>query len=270
VLLALILATIAHAPSNQPVAPFRIAGNLYYVGANEVTSFLITTPKGHIVIDGGFAETAPQIRANIERLGFRIEDVKILLNSHAHYDHAGGLAQLKQWSHATLYATRGDIPLLARGGHDDPQFGDRFTFPPVEADRILEDGQRVSLGGTTLTAHITPGHTPGCTTWTTRIGRYDVVFVGSPSIPSDYHLTPELVAQYRRTFAFLESLHPDIFLGAHGSFFDLDAKRQSHDFRDHGEYAKFVAAMKAAFERRAASHEDAGQMACAATSHASA
>src|ERR1044071_3876545 len=117
--------------NNQPVEPFRIAGNLYYVGASDVTSFLVTTPEGHILLDGGFEETAPMIVANVRRLGFRIEDVRLLLNSHAHYDHAGGLAALKKASGAPFVASRGDAPLLARGGPGDPQFRDRLLLPPI-------------------------------------------------------------------------------------------------------------------------------------------
>src|SRR5687768_6743420 len=154
---------------NQPVPPFRITGTLYYVGATDITSYLITTPKGHIVIDGGFEETAPMILANIARLGFRVKDVRILLSSHAHYDHAGGLAELKRVTGATLYATAGDVGQLGRGGLDDPQFGNMFPFTPVLADELVADKQKISLGGTTMTAHLTPGHTRGCTTWTTRI-----------------------------------------------------------------------------------------------------
>src|SRR5205814_9981927 len=127
--------------------PFRIIGNVYYVGANEITSFLIVTPVGMIFIDGGSVEMAPVIRANIAQLGFDLHDVKILLNSHAHLDHAGGLAELKRRSGAELYASAPDVPLLARGGHDDPQFGDRLPFPPIEADHVVRDGDRITLGG---------------------------------------------------------------------------------------------------------------------------
>src|SRR5260370_35533594 len=118
--------------SNQPVAPFRILGNLHYVGASDVTSFLISTSAGLILIDGGFVETAPQIRDNIARLGFALRDVKILLNSHAHFDHAGGLAQLKAWTGARLFASAGDAPLLEAGGRGDPFFGDKAPFRPVK------------------------------------------------------------------------------------------------------------------------------------------
>lgn len=247
---------------NQPVEPFRIAGNLYYVGASDVTSYLITTPSGHIVLDGGFEETAPMIIANIRKLGFKVEDVKILLSSHAHYDHAGGLAELKRVTGATFYATAGDLPMLARGGLDDPQFGNRFPFPPVRADRIVEDKQRISLGGTTLTAHITPGHTRGCTTWTMRAGNLDVVFLGSPSVPSEYRLTdnpryPDAVDDYRRQFARLHALRCDIFLASHGNFFDLAGKMKSlrphqrvNPFIDSEGYHRFVTAAERRFEDR--------------------
>lgn len=246
---------------NQPVEPFRIAGNLYYVGATDITSYLIATPKGHIVIDGGFEETAPMILANIARLGFRVKDVRILLSSHAHYDHAGGLAELKRITGARFYSSRGDLPQHARGGLDDPQFGNRFPYPPITADRILEDGERISLGGTTLTAHITPGHTPGCTTWTMRVGRRNVVFVGSPSVPSEYRLTnnpryPNAIADYRAQFARLKTLGCDVFLASHGNFFGLSeiiAGKKS--FAGCDAYHAFVEAAEGRFEERVARGE---------------
>lgn len=242
---------------NAPVAPFRIAGNVYYVGAAEVSSFLIATPKGLIVIDGGFEETAPAIEANIRALGFDPAGVRILLNSHAHFDHAGGLKKLRDDTGARLYASEGDAPMLARGGKDDPQFGDRFLFPAVTPDALLRDGDRVTLGGTTLVAHITPGHTRGCTTWTMKVrdgGKsYDVVFVGSASVPSEYRLVrnpkyPDAVADYRRQFATLQSLPCDIFLASHGSMFHLKEKMAKGSFVDPEGYKTFVALAKAAFE----------------------
>lgn len=242
---------------NEPVEPVRIAGNLYYVGASDVTSYLITTPKGHIVLDGGFAETAPMILANIRKLGFRVEDVRILLSTHAHEDHAGGLAELKRVTGAKLYASRREIPLLARGGRDDPQFGNLLTFPPVTADVTIDDGARVTLGGTTLVARVTPGHTPGCTTWTMQVrdGKrtFDVVFVGSPTVPAPYRLKnnpryPGAVADYRRQFRILKSLPCDIFLAAHGSFFGLKAKLAGRrSFIDPVRYRTFVTDMERRF-----------------------
>lgn len=241
---------------NQPVEPFRIVGNVYYVGAVEVTSFLITTPQGHILLDGGFPETAPEIERNVEKLGFRLHDVKLLLSSHAHYDHAGGLAELKRVTGAKVYAGAGDVALLARGGADDPQFGDKYPFPPVAVDHALHDGERITLGGTTIVAHATPGHTRGCTTYSLHTAGHDVVFVGSPTAPEGYRLVgnpayPDAVADYRRQFAVLESLPCDVLLAAHGGFFHLTEKRKTHRFVDRNEYRQFVAEMKAAFEAKA-------------------
>lgn len=131
---------------NQPVAPFRIIGNVYYVGASEITSFLITSPQGHILLDGGFAETAPEIRDNIRKPGFKVEDVKYLLNSQAHFDHAAGLAALKQWTGGKFVASREDGDLVARGGHEDFAWGDKMTFAPVRPDRIIGEGETVPTG----------------------------------------------------------------------------------------------------------------------------
>jgi len=263
-LIALLLAFSASGQSdpqsrswNQPVAPFRIAGNLYYVGASDITSYLLTTPKGHILIDGGFVETAPMIAANVKALGFRMEDVRILLGSHAHLDHAGGLAELKRLTGARFIATREEAPLYAAGGRNDPQFGDTLPFPPIEADAFVKDGEQVKLGDLALTAHITAGHTRGCTTWTAKIEQYDVVFLCSPSVPSNYRLVgneryPNAVEDYRRQFAFLRSLHPDIFLASHGGFFDLAEKRRKpgrrNPFVDPEGYRKVAALFEKRFE----------------------
>lgn len=218
---------------NAPVAPFRILGNVYYVGAAEVASFLIATKAGHILIDAGFEETAPMIRSNVEKLGFRVDDIRILLNTQAHYDHAGGLAVMKSATRATLMAMEGDVPLLTRGGLRDPQFGDRFPFPPVAVDRVLRDGDLVSLGGTTLTARLTPGHTPGCTTWTwsvrERLRTYRIALMCSASVPTGYRLVenedyPTAAADYRHTFSLLDEMQADVFLAPHGSMFNLGEK----------------------------------------------
>lgn len=220
---------------NRPVEPFRIAGNLYYVGASDVTSFLITTPEGHILLDGGFEETAPLIRESLKKLGFKMEDVKLLLSNHSHFDHAGGLAAIQKLTGAKLVASEGDAPLLARGGRDDYLFGDEMSYPPIQAGRIVRDGDTVTLGGTTLTAHITAGHTPGTTTWTMAVEDgvkgYDVVFAGSTSVLPKVKLTdnpkyPAIAADYAHTFEVLKKLPCDIFLSSHGSFFDLQGKAE--------------------------------------------
>ena len=219
---------------NQPVEPFRIAGNVYYVGASDITSYLITTPKGHILIDSGFIETVPQIKSNIAKLGFKLADVKVLLNSHAHYDHAGGLAELRRLTGAKLYVSEPDFDLLANGGKGDPNFGDRFPFEGTRADATFRDGKAIKLGGVTLKANVTPGHTRGCTSWSTdvreRDERLSVLFVCSTSAPG-YKLAnnekyPSIYSDYQATFEKLGKLSPDIFLGSHGSIFDLEGKNE--------------------------------------------
>lgn len=219
---------------NQPARPFRIIGNIYYVGASEVSSFLITTPKGHILLDSGFAETVPLIADGIKQLGFKIEDVKILINSHAHYDHAAGLAHLKRLTGAQLILSEADAALVANGGKGDFQWGDRFTYEPARTDRILQDKDRVELGGVEMIARLTPGHTKGCTTWLMKVtegGRaYNVVLVGSTTAPG-YTLVnnpkyPNIASDYEYTFRLLRSLPCDVFLGPHGSFFNLKGKAE--------------------------------------------
>ncbi|MEK6304557.1 MAG: subclass B3 metallo-beta-lactamase [Acidobacteriota bacterium] len=219
---------------NQPVKPFRIIGNIYYVGASEVSSFLITTPGGHILLDSGFAETVPLIVEGVKQLGFKFEDVKILINSHAHYDHAAGLAEIKRLTGAQLMLSEADAGLVANGGKGDFQWGDTFTYEPAKADRILQDKERVELGGVTMTARLTPGHTKGCTTWLMQVkedGRsYDVVFVGSTTAPG-YNLVdnpkyPNIATDYEYTFRLLRTFPCDVFLAPHGSFFGLNEKAQ--------------------------------------------
>ena len=240
---------------NQPVAPFKIAGNLYYVGASDVTSFLITSPKGHFLIDGGFVETVPQIVHNIAELGFELRDVKFLLNSHAHFDHAGGLAELKRLTDATFVAMAPDAGLLKKGGHGDFRFGDSLAFPPVGVDLVIGDGESIVLANQKLTAYLTPGHTRGNTTGTTQIldgaERYNVVFAGSATA-LDYRLIgkesyPGIAADFEKTFALLKRLPCDIFLSDHGSFFSLTEKRdrllrgeKPNPFIDPGGYRNYI------------------------------
>ena len=219
---------------NKPVPPFRIAGNLYYVGAIEITSYLIATPQGHFLLDGGFVETAPQIERNIVQLGFKLSDVKYLLNSHAHYDHAGGLAELKKLTGAKFVASEGDAALLRKGGHGDFRFGDTLLFPPIEPDKIILDGKSLQLGDQVMTAHLTPGHPRGTTTWTTKIRdgarTFDVVFVRSQS-SLDYKFVgpescPGIAADFVKSFTILKNLPCDIFLASHGSFFHFADKHE--------------------------------------------
>ncbi len=246
---------------NEPVEPFRIIGNLYYVGANEVTSYLITSPEGHILLDGGFPETAPLIERNIQKLGFKLTDVKILISTHAHYDHAGGLAELKRATGAKFYASAADQPLLAAGGKGDFAFGDRFLFPPVTADATVEDGQVIRVGSAEMHAHLTPGHTKGCTTWTADVvedgEKHTAVFVCSVSAPG-YKLVnnakyPGIVEDYRQTFKKLRALAADVFLGSHASFWDMEGKRKkigsgANPFIDPAGYKAFLDENEKEFE----------------------
>jgi len=236
---------------NDPVVPFHLVGNIHYVGAKGVSAFLITTPAGSILLDGGFPETAPLIQKNITQLGFRIQDVKYLLNSHAHFDHAGGLAALKKASGARFVASAGDAPGLRAGAR---------LQPAVAVDRVIQDGERVELGGVALTARITPGHTPGCTTWTMTTEEAGkplrVVFYCSTSVVdrlvgnTSY---PGIVADYERSFARLRELPCDVFLGPHPSFFQMAAKREKqgsgnpNPFIDPGELQRYLQQSESSF-----------------------
>lgn len=218
---------------NQPVAPFRIAGPLYYVGMANVTSLLITTGQGLILIDGAFPESAGRILQNVRTLGFKPEDIRILLSTHAHIDHAGGLAAIKARTGARLYAGVADAPLLARGGKGDFAFGDDLAFPPVTVDVAVHDGDIVELSDVVVRAVATPGHTMGCTSWAFTVADGGiprrVVVVGGTSAPG-YSLVnnaryPAIVRDYEHTFATLKSEPADIFLEGHGFAFGLDDKR---------------------------------------------
>lgn len=220
----------------SPLAPFRISDNLYYVGSRDLASYLIVTPQGNILINANLASSPPQIRHSVEALGFHWRDTKILLISHAHYDHVGGAARVLRETHARFMVMQGDVAVVQSGGAAD---FDRTLphFPPAHVDRILHDGDTVTLGGVTLTAHKTAGHTRGCTTWTmqTHSGGHplNVVIVGgwstnpgvrlvnSPGRPAAY---PGIVADFDHTFATLSARPCDIFLGAHGGYFDMLAK----------------------------------------------
>jgi metallo-beta-lactamase class B len=216
------------AAMNQPIPPFRIADHLYYVGASDVASYLLVTPAGDILIDGGFADTAPLIEANIAALGFKITDVKWLLNGHAHPDHAGGLSQLKRDSGAQFAAMSAEVIPLEHNGHGTFYKGDKILFDSVAVDRVLQDGDHVDLGGIRLTAHLTAGHTPGCTTWSTQLrdGRdqHSVVIACQISVPAANISYEGMDADFKRTYTLLRSLPCDIFLAEHGKAFSLTEK----------------------------------------------
>ena len=219
----------------EPLPAFRIAGNLYYVGSKGLASYLITTPEGHILLNSDLEANVPMIRTSVESLGFKFTDIKILLISHAHYDHCAGSAAIKQLTGAQYMVMGGDVDVVQSGGKSDFQYGSDPTaiYPPAKVDRILHDGDEVKLGDATLKAHLTPGHTKGCTTWTMKVNDgtklRDVVIIGSPNVNPGYQLAgstvyPRMKEDFEKTFRVLNSLPVDYFLGAHGSYFDLEKK----------------------------------------------
>lgn len=223
-------ATCAHDPSwTAPQTPFRIYGNTWHVGPRGLGVFLLTAPSGHVLIDGGVRGHASSIEANIRSLGFDPRDVRWILVTHAHCDHAGGVAQLARATGAQVIAGVADVALLARGGRDDPQFGDRLPFPRVSAATAAADDQQLRLGDLLLTAHATPGHTPGNTTWTWQACEgtrcLQVVDVGSLSAPG-YRLVgnarhPQVVDDFARSFGVLAALPCDIALAPHPGMVDF-------------------------------------------------
>ena len=210
--------------NSQPFPPHKVIGNIYYVGSATLASFLIPTPEGNILINSDFEETVPVIRSNIEKLGFRFADTKILLGSHAHGDHMAGDALVKQLTGARVMAMEQDVPALMKMTPGNK---------PHPMDRVLHDGDKVTLGGSTLVAHLTPGHTKGCTTWTTKVQEggksYDVLILCSIGVNADYILVnnrdyPQIAEDYIRSFAALRELPCDVFLGAHDAFYGLAEK----------------------------------------------
>jgi metallo-beta-lactamase class B len=266
-----LLASRLHAQANPawttPIAPFHIAGNLYYVGSQDLASYLIVTPQGNILINSSLIDSVPMIRNSVEQLGFKFNDIKVLLISHAHWDHDAGSAEVIRETGAKYMVMDGDVSVVESGGATDFAYS-KDTYPRAKVDRVLHDGDTVTLGDTVLVAHKTAGHTQGCTTWTLKekeAGRsLNVVIVGSwnvnpgwrlvdrPSQPASY---PKITADYRRTFALLEALPCDVFLGAHGAYFGMLAKLErikagakENVWIDPEGYRAAVAERKQAFE----------------------
>ncbi|MBI3416567.1 MAG: subclass B3 metallo-beta-lactamase [Verrucomicrobia bacterium] len=248
----------------EPFPPFRIAGNLYYMGSKGLANYLITTSQGHILINSDLEANVPLIRASVDKLGFKFTDIKILLISHAHWDHCAGSVAIKALTGAKYMVMDADVSAVESGGKTDFQYGNVATslFPPTKVDRVLHDGGEVKLGDAVLVAHLTPGHTKGCTTWTMKVpegkSTYNVVIIGSPNVNPGYQLVnnaayPQIAADYERMFRVLKSLPCDIFLGAHGDYFDLETKyarlkgNAQMAFIDSEGYKKYVAEKERAF-----------------------
>ena len=251
----------------QPSKPFKVIGNIHYVGTAGLSAFLITTDRGHILLDAALAETATQLEANIQALGFKLTDIKYLLNSHAHLDHSGGLAQLKRDTGALLVASEGDRSALEGGFYLGYEERAALKAPPVKVDRIIAEGETLELGGTKLTANLTPGHTRGCTSWSmpvTERGKVlRVLFFCSSSVALNQLVAPPqypgIVADYEKTFARARTLQVDVFLAPHPEFFHMDEKRarlaaggetSPNPFIDAKEFAAYIAASEADFRRQ--------------------
>jgi len=252
-----------HGPYSQAEEPFRLVGNIYYVGAKNIASYLITTPQGHILVDTGTVEMMPVITANVQQLGFKLQDVKIMLSSHAHFDHVGGHAAMQRATRARVMAIGPDADALAAGKDLSP-LGDE-GWEKVTVDRVLKDGEAVTLGGTTLKAVWAPGHTPGCTVWTTTVpdaGRmYSVALfgcggpnagvnvVGNPRFPT---LADDALASFRK----LKALKPDIYVTGHpqalfmGKIARMKSGERPHPLDDPGAWTKMLDDAEANFVKR--------------------
>lgn len=252
-----------HGRQSEAVEPFRIVGNIYYVGARNIASYLITTPEGHIMIDTGTKEMHDVIRTNVEKLGFKLQDIKILLSGHAHFDHVQGHAAMKRLTGAKVMAIGEDARALEAGADLSP-LGDE-GWEPVKVDRVLKDGDTVMLGGTTLRAVLTPGHTPGCTTWTTGVEEkrrpYSVVFQACGGPNAGVKLIgnskfPRLVENTLRTFQVQKTLKPDIYLPMHpetyfaGKVERIKAGETPHPLFDPDAYTKLISETEANFQKR--------------------
>jgi metallo-beta-lactamase class B len=258
----------------NPFTPYRIVGNVYYVGSQGLASYLITTPQGHILVNSSLESSVPMIRASIEKLGFRFGDVKILLISHAHWDHCAGSAAVKELTGAKYMVMDADVPEIEAGGKGNFQYGDSpaSRYQPTKVDRILHDGDEVKLADTVLTAHLTPGHTKGTTTWTMKAKEgnkaYNVVIVGSPNVNAGYKLVnnalyPQIASDYERMFQVLKSLPCDVFLGAHGNYYGMEAKYArmnegaANPFIDPEGYKSYVAEREQTFRAELAKQKAA-------------
>jgi metallo-beta-lactamase class B len=260
----------------QPFPPHHVIANIYYVGSQGLASYLITTPQGHILINSSLAKSVPLIRESVEKLGFRFSDVKILLISHAHWDHCAGSASVKELTGAKYMVMDADVPEIEAGGKGNFQYGDSLTsrYEPTKVDRVLHDGDEVKLGDTVLVAHLTPGHTKGTTTWMMKAREadksYNVVIIGSPNVNAGYKLVnnalyPQIADDYARMFRILKSLPADIFLGAHGNYYGMEAKFARmkeggpNPFIDPDGYKSYVAEREQAFRTELAKQSAAAK-----------
>jgi metallo-beta-lactamase class B len=269
---------------NAPSEPFKIIDNVYYVGTAGLSSFLITSPGGHVLIDTGLPEATPLIKANIDKLGFKLTDIKYLLNTHAHFDHTGGLAELKKDTGAQMVASAADKPLLEAGTYPGREEEAVLKFPPVKVDRIVSHGEKITIPDPvgkgrakrdlTLVAHMTPGHSPGCTTWTTvareKKWNHTVVVFCSATVALNKLVGdvtyPGIVEDYKKTFDTASGIIADVFLTPHPEDFKMEDKRPNigkydvNPFIKAGEYHAFLRDARKAFEEGLAKQKAAAEV----------
>ena len=256
----------------KPFPPFRMIGNVYWVGTYDLSTYLITTPAGHILINSGLAQTVPQIKDGVEQLGFKMADVKILTATHGHFDHVAGLAELKRLTGARVMMSEQDAELLESGGKADFRFGDDPTarFEPVAVDRRFKDGDKIELGGVTLTAHLHAGHTKGATSFTFEVREngktYRVGIVNMASINPGVRVSgmpkfPDIAQAYARTFHDQKEMKIDIWLASHAAQFELHKKYQQGDaynpdrFVDPEGFQKAVARLEGVYRNQLAKEQ---------------
>ena len=258
---------------NKPTEPFKIIDNVYYVGTDGLASYLITSPQGHILVDTVMPEATSQIKASIEKLGFKVTDIKYLLNTHAHIDHTGGLAEMKQASGAQLVAGEADKPLLEGGYYPGAREDTALAFPAAKVDRTVREGDTVAIGNVTLTARETPGHSPGCTSWTFNVKDGDatrsVIIFCSGTVALNRLVTnptyPGIVDDYRKTFARAKEIKADILLAPHPEMYKMAEKRAKiadgapNPFVNPGEFNAYGATLEKAFEAALAKQTAAAQ-----------
>jgi metallo-beta-lactamase class B len=262
---------------NKPMKPFRVIGNIYWVGLTDHGAFLITTPQGHILLDTTIATTVPNVRDSIEQLGFNLKDIKYIVGLHAHADHMGGVAMFKELTGAQFAVMEQDAGVMSDGGRSDFREDGKEQFKPVKADRLLQDGDKITLGDVTMVAHLTAGHTRGCTTWTTTVEdagkKLNVVFVCGVDVSGDRSPLvanakyPTVAEDFERSFRVLKSLPVDVFLYTRAPNIKLETKRQRlekgekpNPFIDPDGFKEYVAAREKlyrdqlAHDRAAAAH----------------
>ena len=268
----------------EVIEPFHLMDNIWYVGTAGLSSYLVKTPDGDILLDVGVPGNAAVVERNLDKIGVKLSDIKILLNSHSHYDHSGGLARLKADTHAKLIASEGDKYALEKGVYPGSETNASLSFPPVVVDQTIADGGQVTLGGLTLTAHFTPGHTKGCTTWTWPVkdtdgSTHQVVFFCSATVAAN-RLAPNpqypgIIEDYRATFQKVKTFDGDVFLAPHAEFYDMPGKKARlgqpgpNPFIQPGGFHAFAASLQTQFEAALVQQQAAAARAAAARGAAS-